>query len=656
MGHIQATGFYMIHQWIAIENLVATTISDTRIDLSWDILKAGMTGIVIEQSTDGINYTEIDFLGGTEDTYSVTGLTTNTHYYFRVRGVKASTYSEYSNVADDWTAMKLVYTANGDGSATSNIFNVKCIDTNITVTIDGNGKFYTNPAGTTGESSSWTIVTGDYRNTYVKVTSGTANMLWFHKGNLTDMGRYPYPPTGGVTLAIYQGSVNGPNVTVGLSALPDCLETFAILQSYGGSVTGSLADVPSGLKMLYIQSPGTISGNVSSLPDVMEHLMLVSANTITGDVADLPSAMFLISVAGANTLSGNVSGFTETMEYLSIAGVNTITGNVSGFPDSLTFLNITGNNTISGDVNGFPQNGVLKTITIAGQNTITGDLAGLDYTGIVLDYFSITGQNTINGDVADIADSIVTFNVGGQNTISGDISGIPTSALTSLSISGQNTISGDLADLPLGLIVTYFSISGVNTIEGDIANIPEGVTYFFVAGNTTVSGSIADLPSTIKTLYVVGTNTISGDIADLPSGITTLIMIGNNTITGDIANFPASVTRIEFFGLNTLYGDFADLSNNITIIRLAGRNVISDYTSGKTWNNNIVGNFDLVPYTGGGLDATEVDNLFIDLDTSWTTTRTQTIDMRGTNAAPTATSLTARNSLIAKGRTIYVNT
>ena len=126
MGHIQATGFYMIHTWYAVQNLIATAISDVAIDLSWDVIKTGMTGIVIEWSTDGVNYTELDFVGGTETTYNVTGLTTNTHYWFRLRGVKASTYSEYSNVADDWTAMKLVYTANGDGSVTSNIFNVWC--------------------------------------------------------------------------------------------------------------------------------------------------------------------------------------------------------------------------------------------------------------------------------------------------------------------------------------------------------------------------------------------------------------------------------------------------------------------------------------------------------------------------------------------------
>jgi hypothetical protein len=467
MRHIQATGFYMVQQWYAVENLVATAISDVRIDLAWDILMAGMTGLIIEYSTDGVNYSYLDFVGGSEVSYSATGLTTNTQYWFRLQGVKSGSNSEYCTPADDWTAMKLIYTANGDGSATSRIFNVQCITTNIVVTIDGNGKFYTNDAGTTGESSSWTIVAGADRSIYVKVTSGSANMLWFHKGNLTQMGHYPYPPTGGVTLAFYQSSVNSPNITASLSSLPESVISFAILQSWGGSVTGSLADVPSGLKMLYINSPGTISGNVSSLPDVMEHLALITANTITGDVADLPSALFMMYVMGSNTLSGNISGMPAALEYVNIQGLNTITGNISGIPYSVFYLYLQGQNTVSGNVSGFPQ-GVLTNISIGGQNTITGDLAGLDYSGIVLDYFAIVGQNTIFGDIGDIPDGIISFTVQGNNTISGDIFGIPTLTLTTLNIGGANTISGDLADLPSGLILTNFSISGQNTIEGDI--------------------------------------------------------------------------------------------------------------------------------------------------------------------------------------------
>ena len=618
-------------------------------------LKVGMTGIVIEWSTDGVNYTELDFVGGTETTYNVTGLTTNTHYWFRLRGVKASTYSEYSNVADDWTAMKLVYTANGDGSVTSNIFNVWCTDTNITVTIDGNGKFYTNPAGTTGESSSWTIVAGGYRSIYVKVTSGTANMLWFHKNNLTELGDYAYPPTGGATLAFYQSSINGPNVTVTLSALPDSLTTFAILQTYGGSITGSIADVPSGLKMLYVQSPGTISGNVSSLPDVMEHLMLISANTITGDVADLPSAMFIVYVSGSNTLSGNINGFSATMQYVNISGLNSISGDIAGLSTSIFYINITGNNTISGNVADIPQEEILKQLIIGGQNTITGDIADMEYSGVVLVYVDITGVNTISGDIGNIPSTVVTFNISGVNTISGNISGLPSTVLTYLAIQGNNTISGDLSGLPATMTLTTMAIYGSNTITGDIANFRAGIVNITIVGNNTCSGDIADLPSSIRYLYIVGSNTISGDIVNLPVGFTTLMMSGSNTITGDVANFPATVTRIELYGLNTLYGDFADISNNITAIRIQGRNTIDSYTSGKTWNNSIIGNFDLVPVAPGGLDATEVDNLFIDLDTSWTTTRSQPIDMRGTNAAPTAASAAARTSLIAKGRTIYVN-
>lgn len=699
MPHIQATGFYMVQQWFAVENLTADTISDTQIDLAWDIIQAGMTGIIIEYSTDGVTYSYLDFVGGSEVTYSATGLTANTHYWFRLQGVKSGSESEYCTPADDWTAMKIVVTSSGTGAETSSLFNVLCTGVDMVVTMDGNGHFYTNQAGTTGESTTWNVVAGAYRAIYFKVTSGSSNMLFFHKNNLIGLGQYSYPPTGGGAVAFYQRSSNSPNITVAFADLPDCLTVFSYLQSYGGSVTGDLADLPSSILAIYCNGTGYFTGNISSLPDTMESLFISTSNTITGDIANLPSSLFMIYISGSNTLSGNISEFSNTMEWIYISGLNTLTGNVSGLPSSIFRMEIMGNNTISGDVSGFPQQEIITYINIGGQNTVTGDLAGLDYTGITLTYFSILGQNTISGDIGNIAGSITIFNVQGNNTISGDIAYIPDTVLLNLSIGGLNTISGDLGDLPSSMDLTNFQITGNNTITGDIVGIPESITYFFVAGNNTISGDIANLPSNISTLYVVGHNTISGDVNDIMSAITTIIIGGQNTITGDIANFPATLTRIEALGnntlsgnvntlqsamrtfrvmgqntitgtiagipgtvtgvdlggLNTLSGDLADISNAITQFVVTGNNTIDTYTASKTWSAGFTSSFTCTPVSPGGLDATEIDNLFIDLDTSWTTTRSQVIDMRGTNAAPTATSAVARASLISKGRIIYTN-
>ena len=66
--------------------------------------------------------------------------------------------------------------------------------------------------------------------------------------------------------------------------------------------------------------------------------------------------------------------------------------------------------------------------------------------------------------------------------------------------------------------------------------------------------------------------------------------------------------------------------------------------------------FYLIPISGGGLDATEIDNLIIDLDNGNTWGGSgKTLYLRGTNAAPTAASLAARNSLVAKGVTVTTN-
>ena len=674
MGHIQATGFYMIHQWIAIENLVATTISDTRIDLSWDILKAGMTGIVIEQSTDGVNYTEIDFLGGTEDTHSVTGLTTNTHYWYRVRGVKASTYSEYSNVDDDWTAMKLVFTKQGDGTGRTSLGALKASGFSITMTCDGDAKFYNNSTGATGESSSWTILT-TITNLHIQVNSGTSNVLIFHKNNFIELG---YGVGGALYGGITQNSINVPAVTFTYSSLARSLLKFGISLSNQSSslVTGSTADFPPNLENIAFLSGFTLTGNVSDLPDSLLYIYFGTGNSITGSIAGLPSSL----------------------TYLRITGSNTLSGDISLLPATLTSFTVLGNNTLSGDIEDIPQ-GNLTLFYVTGSNTIHGAIVDIDYSSSVLTSFRCVGNNTISGAPSDVSDSLTIFEIGGNsNTFSGDIAGF-SSNLTSITVTGNssslsgtvadlsegltyvyftgpNTVSGNIADLPSTL--TFINISGSNTLTGDISGFSSNMRTIWIYGNNTISGDIAGMPDTIILITITGVNTIEGNISGIPtsasyiyitgsntltgsvtgfsSTMRTVQIDGNNTISGAISDIPSTITSITIQGLNTISGNLADISNAIITFVLEGNNTINAYTSGKTWSNGFLYSFTCKPVAGGGLDATEIDNLFIDLNTSWTTTRNQSIDMRGTNAAPTAASLSARNSLISKGRTIYVNT
>jgi len=70
-------------------NLVLTIISDTSIKLDWTIGSTNQTGHRIERGTDGVNFTDIGFVTGSTSTYTDTGLTANTLYYYRVRAYKS---------------------------------------------------------------------------------------------------------------------------------------------------------------------------------------------------------------------------------------------------------------------------------------------------------------------------------------------------------------------------------------------------------------------------------------------------------------------------------------------------------------------------------------------------------------------------------------
>lgn len=674
MNHLNATGFYKVDLWYSIEDLVAVAYNDTRIDLSWNIIRSGLTGICIEQSSDGINFSLIDFIGGTETSFSVIGLTTNTHYYFRLRGVKASSYSEYSNTADDWTAMKFVLTKRGDGTGRILMGSIYAGDANdIVATIDGDAKFYTNATGTTGESSSKTITKGTNTSFYAQVNSGTSNVYFFHKNNILRIGYGSGSALyGGITLS----TANGPSITFTYSHLARSLTHFGISMGNQGN--------------------DLITGSAANLPPNLENLCLLSGFTMTGTCADLPDPLTYIYLGGS-ALSGSIAGLPTGLVFCNIAGTNTISGSVSYIPINCSVFKITGYNTISGALIDIPQ-GALTYFYVAGSNTISGAIADLDYSGSVLATFLCYGSNTISGAPEDISASITNFGISGNsNTFSGDIANIPATidyfyldgssssisgnisglseGLLSFAAYGPNTVTGDIADIPS--TVTSFSIfgsntisgnvsgfsstirsiniQGANTISGDISGAPDTITYIQIYGLNTISGDISGIPTNCTTFYLTGNNTLSGNLSGLGSNLRTIYVTGSNTIAGAISTIPSTITTFYITGANTISGSLSDISNSITTFVLEGNNTVDTYTSGKTWATGFIYSFTCKPVSGGGLDSTEIDNLFIDLDTSWTTTRSQLIDMRGTNAAPTAASASARASLITKGRTIYTN-
>lgn len=101
-----------ITQLMAPINLVATALSSSEIDLTWELDDpTGATAILIERGTDGINFVQIDSVDELETTYSNTGLPASTLYYYRVRTTDGAAYSGYSNIDSATTAAESTVTA-----------------------------------------------------------------------------------------------------------------------------------------------------------------------------------------------------------------------------------------------------------------------------------------------------------------------------------------------------------------------------------------------------------------------------------------------------------------------------------------------------------------------------------------------------------------
>ena len=84
-------------------NLIVTPVSSSRIDLTWQDNSNDETGSKIERKTGSGSYSQIATVGANVRSYSSSGLSANSTYYYRVRAHNAAGNSQYSNEASATT-------------------------------------------------------------------------------------------------------------------------------------------------------------------------------------------------------------------------------------------------------------------------------------------------------------------------------------------------------------------------------------------------------------------------------------------------------------------------------------------------------------------------------------------------------------------------
>jgi len=183
--------------------------------------------------------------------------------------------------------------------------------------------------------------------------------------------------------------------------------------------------------------------------------------------------------------------------------------------------------------------------------------------------------------------------------------------------------------------LTFLSLKGSGSgLYGDISGFSNltSLQYSTIEGNN-ITGSITNLSTltNVKQFDIVS-NGISGDVTFLTTfnDLDRLFLRGTS-LTGDLGGLGAN-TKLDYFRLD---------SGTI------------DYTYQTVLYNAY---YILLRLASGELSSSaDIDQFFIDLD-AVATVKSGTIDLRSAGAgSPTATSLSARNSLISKGRTILTN-
>ena len=96
-------------------DLYAVVYRDTEADLAWTDASAGEVPFRVYISTDGVNYTEAGTTLAGDTTYTATGLTAGTLYYFYVKAYSGTNESPASNVWD--TYFKITVDTTKAGSA-----------------------------------------------------------------------------------------------------------------------------------------------------------------------------------------------------------------------------------------------------------------------------------------------------------------------------------------------------------------------------------------------------------------------------------------------------------------------------------------------------------------------------------------------------------
>ena len=379
----------------------------------------------------------------------------------------------------------LTPTGNGTGVARINMR----VSSNITAVLTGDAHFYTDAAGTIGESQRWDMsATGGYINRYLRCT-GSAQMYF---NDITKVIRW-----GDVSIDGMTSPANGASVSFDIAI-------FTNLQSISGiylnTIYGQLHSLTS-LIDVGMSDNTTISCNLSALNPAITRIALtnnLSNINVYGAITALVNLVTLFigkyTATPVGVITGDCTNLVHLREFYVVDNGNTITGDVTGMTD-MRFLEVrpysgvTDNNSMYGSISGMT---LMYNYWLNGTgNSVGGSLSALN---LITHFCSNSTTAVFTGDIAGMT-SLVTFNVVGANhTFAGDIAVISSHLVNFVAMSNRMvTYTGGAAwgaaQVGQYIIINPSAGYGLSTAEVDNILIDMAASAGFDASAVTLQGA-----------------------------------------------------------------------------------------------------------------------------------------------------------------------
>ena len=487
-----------------------------QVTLSWTATTGAASYTIGQSTTSGGPYTTIAS-GITATSYTTTGLTNGTTYYYVVSAVNATgTGASSAQISAVPTAQPLYWdttTTAGLGNGSGNW------DINTTQT------WSTSSAGTSNPLLTYLNDDNVYFQTAGTMTATIAGGTTIKVGSINQLVNSTAATITGGTLQIDTSS----GITNGVSSGNKALTIASAIVLNSANVTINNATTAGSITL-----SGVISqiGSGSAITKTgAGTLVLSGANTFTGGVTLSAGALIAANNSALGTGTLTLSGGT-----LLSGGSGPILSNnivvVGGSTIGISANNITLNGTISGNGNLTLGNSTLNSVFLGGSNTMTGGtitvVNGNNYTVVRFNSASagnanvawvFTGSNINRDDTLNFINGTISFgSLTGNGAIQNGSGVASTDTIQAGNLNLNDTFSGILAANGTQVLAYTKVGTGTQTFTG--VNTYTGATTVS-AGTLWINGSIASgsAVSVSSGATLGGTGTVNGATTVASGGI-----------------------------------------------------------------------------------------------------------------------------------------